>query len=187
MLQQHCNQGNSQFGVHYGVTIYTYPDGGSNTKHPPAATLEELQSAFKSEFFATAECVFNPDANPSGYNAASTLAATCTEEGKLALSHSKAAHVALLKVSRDGDRSKIVEVKMLTGSPRAEMAAGNVGGLTMNAFRMQQMRGAANPQQMMEPFPELCQLMQVQMPMSQMPMPGPQMQMPMSQMPMGSF
>jgi hypothetical protein len=178
LLQRHCNQGNPQFGVHYGVTIYTYPDGGSNTKHPQAATFEELQSAFKSEFFATAECVFNAEANPSGYNAANILAAVGTEEGKLALSHSKASHVALLKVSRHGDRSKIVEVKMLAASPRAEIAAGNIGGNAMNAFRMQQMRGGGNYQRMTEPFPEPSQLMQMQMqmPMSQMPMQEPQMQ-----------
>merc|ERR1712107_357059 len=96
----------------------------------------------------------------------------------------QAAHVALLKVSKDGDRSRIEEVKILAGKPRAQLAAGDVGLNSMNAFRMQQMQGAANTRQMSEPFPEPGQTRGYgQMPISpQMQMPiamqQPQMQMP---------
>merc|ERR1711920_31845 len=62
-LQRVCSSGNSSFGVHYGVTIYTYPTstalaaaGRSTTvrAHPQASSLEDLQEVFKSDFFATA-------------------------------------------------------------------------------------------------------------------------------------
>lgn len=160
MMQSKCGAGTAKHGVHYGITVYTYPDQAMEAKHPQAAPLEELQSAFKSEFFATADCVFNPAANPSGYNAANVLADTQTAEGAKALSHGKAAHVALLKVTKEAEtgRAKLAEVRILNAMPRAEMVGGHGQphglpfGSAMNIHRMQQMRGPM--QQMTEPCPE---------------------------------
>lgn len=144
MMQGICSIGNGKHGVHYGAMIYTYPE--SANKHPQAATVEELQSNYSAELFATSDCIFNPEANQAGYNGANVLADVATEEGKLALAHSQAAHVALIKVERDtaSNSAKIVEVKMLRGMPRSggiaacDVAGGLVpvrGMSAMNQFR----------------------------------------------------
>merc|ERR1711920_332190 len=110
--------------------------------------MGELDEQFKFEFFATSECIFNP-AHASGYNGASVMAKTNTEDGKLALSSGKAAHVGLVKVVKPaGGKAKIVEVKILAGIPRGgEICAVDVeghsmpvGGMSgMSAHRMQHM------------------------------------------------
>lgn len=170
-LSMRCNSGNTSFGVHYGVTIYTYPDRLADVKHPQASSIEELQNIFKSDFFATSECVFNPDANPSGYNAANVLANTQTSDGKLALTNSKSAQVALLKVVQDREtsRSKIVDVLMLPGTPKASLQGDfptRQGVSPMAAHRQSRMRQmpvqarqqtqniVADLSQTSEPFPE---------------------------------
>jgi len=121
-IAQNCFAGNQKDGVHYGITIWEYLRG-ADAKHPQGATLEELQNTFRSEFFATSPCVFNAEANTTGYNGANKLADTQTEDGKLALSNKKAAHVAVLKVSKDPNtgKSKISEIHMLPGKPHEDM------------------------------------------------------------------
>jgi len=156
-ISQKCFAGSPKDGVHYGITIWEYLRGGTDRKHPQEATLEELESTFRSEFFATSPCVFNEEANTAGYNGANKLADTQTEDGKLALSNSNASHVAMLKVSRDAGsgKSKISEVRMLPGRPQDDMlSTGGVQGRSggganiMNFVRSRQprqSRGAAEP------------------------------------------
>jgi len=143
-ISQKCFAGSPKDGVHYGITIWEYL-GGTDKKHPQAATLEELENTFRSEFFATSPCVFNEEANTSGYNGANKLADTQTETGKLALSNNKASHVAMLKVSKDAEtgKSRISEVRMLPGMPQDDMLMqGHSGGgaNSMNVFRSRQLR-----------------------------------------------
>jgi hypothetical protein len=145
MIQRSCCSCNGKYGVHYGAMIYSYPSNAS--KHPQTCTVEELQNDFPAEMFATSDCIFNPEANHGGYNGANILAEVRTEEGKLALCHSQAAHVALIKVVRDdaSDGAKVVEVKMLRGMPKdgittCDAEGGSVrGGVmsAMNQFRAQ--------------------------------------------------
>jgi len=147
-IAQNCFAGKPKAGVHYGITIWEYLRS-ADAKHPQGVTLEELQNTFRSEFFATSSCVFNEGANTTGYNGANKLADTQTEDGKLALSNKKVAHVAVLKVSTDPNtgKSKISEIRMLPGKPQEDMLSlgsgqGHFGGAAnaMNAFRSQQMR-----------------------------------------------
>jgi len=163
-IAQKCFAGNPKDGVHYGITIWEYL-GGADAKHPQGATLEEMQNMFRSEFFATSPCVFNEEANTMGYNGANKLANTQTEDGKLALSNRKAAHVAVLKVSKDPDtgKSKISQIRMLPGKPQEDMLSVGCGqrrfggaANAMNAFRSQQMRQNRVPTRSMgaEPAPE---------------------------------
>jgi len=157
MLQGKCCSGNGSHGVHYGVTVYTYPDQAVEPTHPQTASVEALQNLFKSEFFASADCVFNPEANPTGYNAANVLAGTTTADGVKGLSHGRAAHVALLKVAKDGEtgKARIEEVKVLRGMSRADLAGeggATAPGNAMNMFRMQTLQGRA--QTLAEPCPE---------------------------------
>lgn len=169
LMQNVCCEGKHSHGVHYGVTVYTYPDTVAHPKHPQESSLDELQNLFQSEFFATSECVYNPEANHSGYNAANVLGNTQTSDGNLALSHQKCAHVALLKVTRDGEtgNATIVEVKMLAGVPGSELHIGcraHPGGGAMNTLRMLRMQQPA----MVEPFPEPCLQQQILQPDAEM-------------------
>lgn len=117
-LIRHVNSGDGRHGVHYGVTVYTYPSvGDGEAKHPQAATVEELDNnLFPSEFFATSESILEASV-PQGYNGGNTLADTGTEDGKLALCEKDEAYVALLKVVKENGRSRLAEVKMLRGTP----------------------------------------------------------------------
>jgi len=98
MVHQKCTVGDGRTGVHYGLTVYTYPEAVAN--HPQASTMEDLQNKFKSDFFATSDCVFDPAADLTGYNGASVLADVASDAGKLALPDKHAAHVALIHVSK---------------------------------------------------------------------------------------
>merc|ERR1712151_1144843 len=73
LLRSRCGLGNGHCGVHYGLTIYTYPDRTA-AKHPQASSVEELQDLFKTDFFATSECVLNPEEHASTYNGANLMA-----------------------------------------------------------------------------------------------------------------
>lgn len=156
LLQELCEQGEQGKGVHYGVTVYSYPSGAVNPKHPQGASLEELQNDFRSEFFATSECIFDPEANPHGYNGASVMADRDTVDGTLALSNNMAAHVAALRVTRDGSgQSRVEEIRMLGGKPRSSLTS--VGsGQPANELRRQRLSGTVRRTQLQqgEPAPE---------------------------------
>eukprot|EP00931_Biecheleriopsis_adriatica_P069309 TRINITY_DN43177_c0_g1_i1.p1 TRINITY_DN43177_c0_g1~~TRINITY_DN43177_c0_g1_i1.p1 ORF type:complete len:512 (+),score=90.78 TRINITY_DN43177_c0_g1_i1:103-1536(+) len=153
-LQSICSTGRESDGVHYGITVYTYPEHWSaDAKHPQMASLDELQNLFESGFFATADFVFDPTANSSGYNGGDVLA-NVFDEQSLALGHQKAAYVALLKVEKEPStgKSKISELMMLEGRPDADIdRQGTSQQSSMNQFRMQQMRQRSSRR---EPFPE---------------------------------
>merc|ERR1711920_472485 len=142
---------------------------------------EDLQSNFKSDFFATSDCVFDPAGDPTGYNGANVLADVHTEAGKLALPNKHKAYVALLHVSKEG-KACIAGVRILAGKPQtgevceADSSAdqpGAAGMSAMRALRRQQLSrgGTARPQ----PEPELPPQMQ-QGGYSQMRQQMPQMQ-----------
>lgn len=184
MIQSMCNSGTGTSGVHYGIAVYSYPEQWATAaKHPQMASMDEMQNLFQSGFFATADFVFDPDANTTGYNGANVVADVQSEQGKLALGNKKAAHVALLKVVKDPNsgKSKISEVIMLDGLPRADLGGQALGSppSTMHAFRSQQMmqqNSSGRMGQLQEPFPEphLQQThQQMPMQMSQMPMQQP--------------
>merc|ERR1712079_245429 len=155
---------------------------------------EELQSDFCAELFATSDCIFNPEANQAGYNGANVLADVETEEAKLALAHSQAAHVALIKVARDiaGNGAKIVEVKMLRGMPRSggvtacDVAGGSVpvrGMSAMNQFRaLMGNRRDSGPQQQQQVLQTAPGMSQGQTQMQLVQQWQPQLQLP-TQMP----
>lgn len=121
LVHQKCCSGNPWQGVHYGVTVYTYPTaagGGGTRAHPQAATMEDLESKFQVEFFATSDCVFNPQEDRTGYNSATVLADVRTEDGKLALPNRAMAHVALIQVSKAGAlTAQIVGCRILASVP----------------------------------------------------------------------
>jgi len=159
MVQQKCTAGDGRTGVHYGLTMYTYPEAAAN--HPQESSMEDLQSKFKSDFFATSDCVFDPAADLTGYNGASVLADVASDAGKLALPDKHAAHVALLHVSR-GSRARIASVRMLAGKPRpgevcdigdSAGLAGPGGTSAMRAVRRQRMSTSAYA--CSQPEPEL--------------------------------
>merc|ERR1712187_1753 len=169
-------------GVHSGITLYSYPQEWTHdAKHPQMASLDELQNVFQSGFFATADFVFDPEANGTGYNGANVMADVTSEAGKLALGHKMAAHVALLKVVKDREtgKSKISEVIMLGGQPRSSLVQEISGQSAMNALRMQRMQQSSIGRgvQIQEPCPEPSlqmpsrQMQSQEMPLQQMVMP----------------
>jgi len=188
MIQTKCNSGTLGSGVHYGVTLYNYPaHWEGDEKHPQTASIDELQNVFQTGFFATADFVFDPDANTTGYNGANVVADVNSEEGKLALGEKRAAHVALLKIVKDAEsgKSKISEVIMLEGSTRPDLGDEGSGQSAMNAFRAQSMiqrntlpsrvgpRGTTR--QVLEPCPEpTLQQMPRQRPQTQIQQPFPE-------------
>merc|ERR1711920_553027 len=101
---------------------------------------EDLQSNFKSDFFATSDCVFDPAGDPTGYNGANVLADVHTEAGKLALPNQHKAYVALLHVSKEG-KARIAGVRILAGKPQtgevcqADASADQPGATGMGALR----------------------------------------------------
>jgi len=139
MVHQKCTVGDGRTGVHYGLTVYTYPKAAAN--HPQASTMEDLQNKFKSDFFATSDCVFDPAADLTGYNGASVLADVASDAGKLALPDKHAAHVALIHVSKES-KARVASVRMLAGRPRPgevcdiDASAGFTGPGGMNAMRI---------------------------------------------------
>jgi len=140
MLQQICGPGTRDCGVHYGVTIYTYPD--RTAKHPQTASEEELDNLFKTDLFATSDCVLGAEDYSHMYNGANLMADTRSAEGRLALSSKQAAYLALLQVSKEGDTARIAEVKMLAGVPRDGGVEGRDthGAAPMSAMRQQRRR-----------------------------------------------
>jgi len=166
MMSQQCGEGMG--GVHYGVTVYTYPETGEKTKHPQACSVEDLQNLFKTDFFATSECVYDPE-HISGYNGANVLANVHTEDGKLALLHNQAAHVALLRISQDAHSGKasIAEVKLLHGIPHSRGLAMDEdhGDALQRPIHMSCDRLLGRHlQQSMEPFPETIKQQQERLP-----------------------
>merc|ERR1712187_158679 len=175
MVQSMCSDGTENSGVHYGITVYSYPEQWTaDAKHPQMASLDELQNLFQSGFFATADFVFDPDANTAGYNGANVVADVRSEADRLALANKKTAHEALLKIVKHphSGKSAISEVIMLDGAPRQDLGENGLAPSAMNAFRSQRMtqlggftRGATTQYQ--EPCPEPC-LQQVPVQMSQL-------------------
>eukprot|EP00928_Gymnodinium_smaydae_P052557 TRINITY_DN3653_c0_g1_i1.p1 TRINITY_DN3653_c0_g1~~TRINITY_DN3653_c0_g1_i1.p1 ORF type:complete len:650 (+),score=68.70 TRINITY_DN3653_c0_g1_i1:167-1951(+) len=137
MITNMCYCGTAASGVHYGITLYSYPQAWpTDAKHPQMASGDELQNLFQSGFFATADFVFDPEANTTGYNGANVVADVNSAEGKLALSNGKAAYVALLKIAKDADsgKSKIAEVIMLSGQPRDGLGPTGVSMPPMTSY-----------------------------------------------------
>lgn len=138
LVHQKCCSGHPWQGVHYGVTVYTYPTaagGRAAPAHPQAASLEDLENKFQVEFFATSDCVFNPQEDRTGYNSATVLADVRTEDGKLALPNRFMAHVALIQVSKAGTlTAQIVGCRILAATPvEGDPGEGGPGGLADGA------------------------------------------------------
>jgi len=193
MVQQKCTTGDGRTGVHYGVTVYTYPEAAAN--HPQASAMEDLQSKFKSDFFASSDCVFDPSVDLTGYNGASVLADVTSDTGRLALPHKHAAHVALLHVSK-GNKARIASVRILAGQPRPGEAcevgdsaglAGPAGMGAMRAVRRQHMSAEACGRSQPEPELPPQTLQGGQVPETQMLPMLPQSQMQMLPMPWRGF
>jgi hypothetical protein len=183
MVQKLCSQGTASSGVHYGITVYSYPQlWAADAKHPQIASLDELQGLFQTGFFATADFVFDSGANTLGYNGANVVADVNSEVGKLALGNGKAAHVALLEIVKDATtgKSKISNVIMLDGRPRQSLGQQGSAPSAMNEFRSQHMmQRNAHALQGQEPCPEpslrrsLQQSQRLPMQTSPMPMQQP--------------
>jgi len=183
MIQSMCHSGTNSSGVHYGITVYSYPEQWTTAaKHPQVASVDELQNLFQSGFFATADFVFDPTVNTVGYNGANVVADVTSQPGKLALGNKKAAAVALLKIVKDASsgKSKISEVIMLDGLPQTDVFIEHGSAFSpMNALRshrtlVQGPRGGTR--QLPEPFQE-------PRPLHQMPTRVAQVPMHISQMP----